>query len=67
MVGIARPGRGADAVTLHPVLVNGVPGRLARDADGNAVAVLTLDVADGLVTAVRIVVNPDKLAHLQAP
>ena len=30
------------------VLVNGVPGRLARDADGNAVAVLTLDVADGL-------------------
>jgi RNA polymerase sigma-70 factor (ECF subfamily) len=65
MVGIARPDRGAAAVTLHPVLVNGVPGRLARDADGNAVAVLTLDVADGLVTAVRIVVNPDKLAHLQ--
>ncbi|HSS57733.1 MAG TPA: hypothetical protein VLK59_06975, partial [Solirubrobacteraceae bacterium] len=64
--GISRPGRGADAVTLHPVLVNGVPGRLARDAEGNAVAVLTLDVADGLVTAVRIVVNPDKLAHLQA-
>ena len=66
MVGIARPDRGAAAVTLHPVLVNGVPGRLARDAEGNAVAVLTLDVADGLVTAVRIVVNPDKLAHLQA-
>ncbi|HSS57732.1 MAG TPA: sigma factor-like helix-turn-helix DNA-binding protein [Solirubrobacteraceae bacterium] len=66
MVGISRPGRGADAVTLHPVLVNGVPGRLARDAEGNAVAVLTLDVADGLVTAVRIVVNPDKLTHLQA-
>ena len=67
MVGIARPDRGVAAVTLHPVLVNGVPGRLARDAEGNAVAVLTLDVADGLVTAVRIVVNPDKLAHLQAP
>jgi RNA polymerase sigma-70 factor, ECF subfamily len=67
MVGIARPDRGAAAVTLHPVLVNGVPGRLARDAEGNAVAVLTLDVADGLVTAVRIVANPDKLAHLQGP
>ena len=52
---------------MHPVLVNGVPGRLARDGEGNAVAVLTLDVADGLVKAVRIVVNPDKLAHLQAP
>jgi RNA polymerase sigma-70 factor, ECF subfamily len=67
MVGIARPERGAAAVTLHPVLVNGVPGRLARDAEGNAIAVLVLDVADGLVTAVRIVANPDKLAHLQAP
>jgi RNA polymerase sigma-70 factor (ECF subfamily) len=67
MVGIARPGRGIPAVTLHPVLVNGVPGRLARDAEGNAVAVLALDVADGLVTAVRIVANPDKLAHLQGP
>jgi RNA polymerase sigma-70 factor, ECF subfamily len=66
MVGIARPDRGVAAVTLHRVLVNGVPGRLARDAQGNAVAVLTLDVADGLVTAVRIVVNPDKLGHLQA-
>jgi RNA polymerase sigma-70 factor (ECF subfamily) len=67
MVGIARQGRGIPSVTLHPVLVNGVPGRLARDGEGNAVAVLTLDVADGLVRAVRIVANPDKLAHLQAP
>jgi RNA polymerase sigma-70 factor (ECF subfamily) len=67
MVGIARPDRGVAAVTLHPVLVNGLPGRLARDPEGNAVAVLTLDVADGLVTAVRIVANPDKLAHLQGP
>ena len=47
MVGIARPDRGVSPATLHPVLVNGVPGRLARDAEGNAVAVLTLDVADG--------------------
>jgi RNA polymerase sigma-70 factor (ECF subfamily) len=67
MVGIARPDRGIRAVTLHSVLVNGVPGRVARDAEGNAVAVLTLDVAGGLVTAVRIVANPDKLAHLRAP
>ena len=42
------------------------PGRLARDGEGNAVAVLSLDVADGLVTAVRIVADPDKLAHLHA-
>jgi RNA polymerase sigma-70 factor (ECF subfamily) len=66
MVGIARPDRGITPVTLHPVLVNGVPGRVARDAHGHAVAVLTLDVSDGLVTVVRIVANPDKLAHLHA-
>jgi hypothetical protein len=51
---------------MHPVLVNGVPGRVARDAEGNAVAVLSLDVVDGRVTVVRIVANPDKLAHLHA-
>jgi RNA polymerase sigma-70 factor, ECF subfamily len=67
MVGIARPDRGTGPVTVHRVLVNGMPGRLARDLDGRPVAVLSLDVADGLVTAVRIVVNPDKLAHLQGP
>jgi RNA polymerase sigma-70 factor (ECF subfamily) len=67
MVGIARPDRGTGPYTLHRVLVNGVPGRLARDLDGNPLAVLSLDVADGLVTAVRIVANPDKLAHLRGP
>ena len=64
MVAITRPGAGADGVTLHPVEVNGRPGRLARDADGNPVGVLSLDVADGLVQTVRIIVNPEKLAHL---
>ncbi len=64
MVAIARPGGGAEGVTLHPVEVNGRPGRLARDADGHPVAVLSLDVADGLVQVVRIIANPDKLAHL---
>jgi RNA polymerase sigma-70 factor, ECF subfamily len=66
MVGIARPERGAASITLHPVDVNGRPGRLMVDPDGNPVGVLALDVADGLVQAVRIVVNPDKLAHLSA-
>ena len=64
MVGIARPERGAAGITIEPIDVNGHPGRLARDVDGRPVAVLTLDVADGQVQAVRIVANPDKLAHL---
>jgi RNA polymerase sigma-70 factor (ECF subfamily) len=64
MVAISGPGGGAEGVTMHPVDVNGRPGRLARDADGNPVGVLSLDVADGLIQAVRIIVNPDKLAHV---
>jgi RNA polymerase sigma-70 factor, ECF subfamily len=67
MVGIARPERGAAGITLHRVDVNGRPGRLMVDADGRPVGVLSLDVADGLVRTVRIVINPDKLTHLHAP
>jgi hypothetical protein len=67
MVAIARPERGAAGITLHRVEVNGQPGRLMVDADGQPVGVLSLDVADGLVQTVHIVVNPDKLTHLRAP
>jgi hypothetical protein len=34
------------------------------DADGRVVAVVGLDVAAGMVQALRSVVNPDKLRHL---
>ncbi len=44
--------------------VNGQPGAVAYDAEGRAVGVFALDIADGLVQAVRSVVNPDKLRHL---
>jgi RNA polymerase sigma-70 factor (ECF subfamily) len=47
-----------------PALVNGQPGAVAYDAQGRVVAVFALDIADGLVQAVRSVVNPDKLQHL---
>jgi RNA polymerase sigma-70 factor (ECF subfamily) len=67
MVAIARPERGAAGITLHRVEVNGQPGRLMVDADGQPVGVLSLDVADGLVQTVHIVINPDKLTHLRAP
>ena len=65
MVGIAAPDRGARGVTLTRVLVNGVPGRLRATPRATPSPSLSLDVADGQVTAVRIVANPDKLAHLQ--
>jgi RNA polymerase sigma-70 factor (ECF subfamily) len=57
--------RGAVGLAVEPVVVNGRPGRLFREPDGEPVAVLTLDVADGLVQALRVVSNPDKLAHLR--
>jgi RNA polymerase sigma-70 factor (ECF subfamily) len=57
--------RGAAALAVEPVVVNGRPGRLFRDAEGQPAAVLTLDVADGLIQGIRIVSNPDKLAHLR--
>lgn len=44
--------------------VNGQPGAVVRDRSGATVAVLSLDIAGGSVTAVRSVANPDKLAHL---
>ncbi|HUB70794.1 MAG TPA: RNA polymerase sigma-70 factor [Acidimicrobiales bacterium] len=51
-------------VTLEPVLVNGGPGVMARDGEGNVVSVMSLEVLDGTVQTLRSVVNPDKLGHL---
>ena len=45
------------------VVVNGQPGRILRDERG-VWDVLAIDVVDGRVGAVRIVRNPDKLAHV---
>jgi RNA polymerase sigma-70 factor (ECF subfamily) len=44
--------------------VNGQPGRILRTADGTIWDVLTIDVVDGRIQAVRIVRNPDKLRHV---
>jgi RNA polymerase sigma-70 factor (ECF subfamily) len=45
-------------------LVNGDPGLVFQDAEGHAVWVTALQIADGVVVAVRSVLNPDKLAHV---
>jgi len=44
--------------------VNGEPGVVFADAAGRIVWVSALEIADGVVVAVRSVLNPDKLAHL---
>jgi RNA polymerase sigma factor (sigma-70 family) len=51
-------------ITMRPAWVNGGPGAVFRDARDRVVAVMQLDVADGVVQAARSVVNPDKLGHL---
>ncbi|MFI7036083.1 RNA polymerase sigma factor SigJ [Microbispora rosea] len=57
--GIQRFGR----YELVPAVVNGWPG-LLRYRDGRLVAVIGLTVADGRVTAVDMVLNPEKLARV---
>ena len=62
----ARLGTTQGPYELHAVDVNGQPGVVATAPDGRVLTVLTLDVADDRVRAVRAVVNPDKLASAAA-
>ncbi|HEV7309644.1 sigma-70 family RNA polymerase sigma factor [Ensifer sp.] len=43
--------------------VNGLPGFVTREADGE-LQTTALEIADGKVVAIYVVRNPDKLAHL---
>ena len=51
-------------LSLRQVPINGQPGAVASDANGNVIAVMVLDIADGHISAVRAIANPDKLRHL---
>jgi RNA polymerase sigma-70 factor (ECF subfamily) len=53
-------------VSTQSTEINGQPGVLFRDEEGRIGAVLSLEVADGLIQTIRGVINPDKLAHLGA-
>jgi RNA polymerase sigma-70 factor (ECF subfamily) len=50
--------------SLTPARVNGQPGLLAWDADGDLIVVIALDVLDGQIQAIRVIANPDKLRHI---
>ena len=62
VVGLRR-GRTFGA-SLRLAWVNGQPGAVMYDADGRVVGVVELDIADGVIQAIRSVVNPDKLGHI---
>jgi RNA polymerase sigma-70 factor (ECF subfamily) len=52
------------AAEMHPAHINGQPGAICRNTDGDAVLVVSLDIADGLVQTFRAITNPEKLRHL---
>jgi len=48
---------------LRTCLINGLPGFVTREADGE-VQTTALDIQDGRVAAIYVMRNPDKLRHL---
>jgi len=52
------------SLSFGPAWVNGQPGAVFHDGAGRAVWVVSLDVVDGAIAAVRSVLNPDKLVHV---
>jgi RNA polymerase sigma-70 factor (ECF subfamily) len=49
---------------IRPTEINGSPGALYLDAQQRLIAVVALEIADGQITTIKSIVNPDKLAHL---
>jgi len=60
----ARLAARAPGGSLRPVEVNGGPGALYLDAQQRLIAVVALEVADGQVTSIHAILNPDKLTRL---
>jgi RNA polymerase sigma-70 factor (ECF subfamily) len=51
-------------VVLEPHELNGQPGAILRDRNNRAFNAVALDILDGQVQTIRVVINPDKLEHL---
>jgi RNA polymerase sigma-70 factor, ECF subfamily len=49
---------------VEPQQLNGQPGAIFRDRDGQVLSTWMLDVLDGQIQTIRTVNNPDKLGHL---
>jgi RNA polymerase sigma-70 factor (ECF subfamily) len=49
---------------VEPHELNGQPGAIFRDRDGDVVNTFTLDILDGQIQTIRSVINPDKLRHV---
>lgn len=51
-------------MTFEPHEINGRPGAIFRDRDGQVLHTLVLDVLDGQIQTIRTVINPDKLGRI---
>jgi RNA polymerase sigma-70 factor (TIGR02957 family) len=60
----ARWGARIPGASIRPVEVNGAPGALLLDGEARLIGVWALEVSAGQITALKSVVNPEKLGHL---
>jgi RNA polymerase sigma-70 factor (ECF subfamily) len=60
----ARLGARIPGAAIRPAEVNGAPGALLLDGEERVIGVWALEVSAGQITALKSVVNPEKLGHL---
>jgi len=54
-------------VVVEPVLLNAAAGLLLRDPTGSQSGAMAFDLTNGVISAIWVVTNPDKLACLDSP
>jgi len=59
-----RAGARIGGFTTRREEVNGQPGTLFLDREGRVASVVILDITDGQIQCISLIVNPDKLQHL---
>ena len=59
-----RAGEKFGGFELRPTEINGQPGAITLTPDGLVISILSLEIAEGRIHAIRGIVNPDKLRHL---
>jgi RNA polymerase sigma-70 factor, ECF subfamily len=64
LLGRTARGESLGVSGMRLVEINGQPGALFLDTEGQPVVAVSLDIADDLVQTVRAVTNPEKLRHL---
>jgi RNA polymerase sigma-70 factor (ECF subfamily) len=64
LVAIAGKAEAAQMVAFRPARVNGLPGFVLVGPDGTA-QTLALEIDQGAITALYVVLNPDKLRHIE--